>query len=177
MVFLLLNMINLRVGSISDCCHPNHFAKSGLCGLPYQSPFMDGRIKAKPKVFEGAKSLQIPDSWSGKAFDIWDRDLSARGFWRVERKFNCLVTQPEILDSNRESNAATQNHSGWETTPLSSTGCCGDTLLSLTSAGQSEGTIWLFGNTDVRRQFHHFLYLLAKLLSRVCHELRSPIQH
>lgn len=43
-----------------------------------------------------------------------------RGIQRVEREFNCLVTQPGGLNCNRESNVAKQNHHGKETTPLHS---------------------------------------------------------
>lgn len=68
-----------------------------------------------------------------------------RGLQRVEREFNCLVTQSGSLDCNRASNVAKQSHRGREMTPLCSlpTGCCSDALLSLASAGQSEGKNWL----------------------------------
>lgn len=46
--------------------------------------------------------------------------LGLRGLQRVEREFNCLVTEPGSLDCNRASNVAKQNHHGREMTPLCS---------------------------------------------------------
>lgn len=96
--------------------------------------------------------------------------LGPRGLWRVEREFNCLVTQPESLDCNRECNVAKENHCERETTPL----CCPQdaavVLLSawhlLASLREKIGSC--LGNTDVRRQFHPLLSPIANLPSKVC---------
>lgn len=115
----------------------------------------------------------------GRTKVVWGHKKSADsrllvwyGIWHL-RQMSCEILVQGAFGVWKGRLIATQNHSGWETTPPSSTGCCGDTLLSLTAAGQSERTIWLFGNTDVRRQFHHFLSLLAKLLSKVCYEFNN----
>lgn len=95
-----------------------------------------------------------------------------RGLWRVEREFNCLVSQPGSLDYNRESNVAMQNHHGRETTPLCSPQDAAIMVLSAWHllASLRDKFSSCLGNTNVRRQFHPLLSLIAKLPSKVCHK-------
>lgn len=160
----------------NSSCHPGHFAKSGICGLPCWSTFYGWENQGKKQVIWGHMTSASEGRFQTPSLTLSmpaEMEMSRlRGLWRVEREFNCLVTQPGSLDCSRESNVAQQNHCGRETAPLCSPQDAAVMLLSawhpLASLREKFGSC--LGNTDVRRQFHPLLSLIVKLLSKVCHK-------